>query len=61
MLDEQTVERTQSVFRSFPVISGHEKSLHKGIGKNNQYREAVFRQRSDVISTKKRICKRGKH
>jgi hypothetical protein len=40
MLDEQIVERTQSVFRSFPVISGHEKSLHKGIGKNNQYREA---------------------
>ena len=53
-------------------MSVHEKSLHRGIGKNNQYRvrkessaQAVFCQRSDVISTEMNLqeggnCKKNK-
>lgn len=60
--EEETISLQKDFTRAYPVI---EKSLHKGIGKDCQYRvpkensaQAAFCQKSDVISKKKRICKR---
>jgi hypothetical protein len=61
--EEETISLQKDFTRAYPVI---EKSLHKVIGKDYQYRvpkensaQAAFCQKSDVISKKeKRICKR---
>lgn len=62
--EEETTSLQKDFTRAYPVI---EKSLHKGIGKDCQYRvpkensaQAAFCQKSDVISKKKKGFARGK-